>query len=549
MRDGIGAILVPCQDWSERRIKAEIFQRIKDFDPIEGISFCSFLNMIAQTQDTETLIKKSNKELLEARVTRRAVKGILFNRYSLLYLMNLFSNLAFSKTEQITGHPSDEYRFPKKFYEALLLANDLYTDEEKKSGNHTSSLLRTTFLREWPYYYMPLIVEELAKNRIIRYQYVFTDLIAKLPQDRASALVQAVSELEILHNISLKNFFKGLEKLFFWFMRVPNANQRIPSGPLQKFGFKPDDISSFYIQKAQFDEDENFLKCLQSLAVTGWASAINDIQNISFYDGIKPIFDNPIFQGATDVYCIADLGFVIDKIGGGFLWRLMPKDQAKRDKCLRQRGYLLEGYFNELVRRIFPEAVITGDQINQPDAVVETDGYILIFEFTTERIDTATLYSSDITKLEASIQKCLFETGSGKPGKFKKLNDYVESYLLRGKTIIPILITESRFGDFDLLDPIGGWLTKAIKQNALKNLEKFKPIIMDLDDLEAYWGMSQADSSSTNFSEALLEWNALGNKGPFHFTLMNYLQGQFAQRSTNINWSSFFRPPQPIPTE
>ena len=42
MRDGIGAILVPCQDWSERRIKAEIFQRIKDFDPIEGISFCSF---------------------------------------------------------------------------------------------------------------------------------------------------------------------------------------------------------------------------------------------------------------------------------------------------------------------------------------------------------------------------------------------------------------------------------------------------------------------------------------------------------------------------
>lgn len=554
MREGLAPIIVPCQSWDDERIKSEIYERIKDFDKIEGISFSSFLNMIAQTQDMEVIIQKSNKELIEARVIAKKCHGILFNRYSLNYLITVFSSLSFSDKEKITGNSSEDYKFPKKYYEALLLANDLYTYEETRSDDGKTSFLLTNFIREWPYYYLPQIVEELARNRIVRYRYTYVDLILTLPVSSISALREAIRLLESTHTISLSDFFKGLEKLFYWFLRIPNANRRVPGGSLQQFGFRPENISSFYIQEAQFDGDQAFLKCLYALAVNQYGISANNIKNINYYQGIATIFDRPIYQGAKDVYSITDLGFLIDKIGSGLIWHLMPKESVARQDCLNQRGKLMEEYFNKLMVNIFPGVNITGDQANQADAILETKDAVLVFEFTTEKIPFASLYSSDMSKVESSVLKTLFLTGSGDPGKFKKMNDYVKEHLSKGKKIIPVLVTENKLGDYDLLDAIGGWLTRGLSEHSLDNLRLHKPIIIDLDDLETFWSFAREGSCVEDFLHASISWNNLDgrDKGPFHFAFLNYFESLFGSRPTNPDWSAFFRapiPPSSLPAE
>lgn len=73
-------------EYVDRLIK----ELIKDFDVINAVGFCSFLNMVYQTREIDDTIKLTKNDIRDLNmVPKRNKNCILYHRINLLYLISL----------------------------------------------------------------------------------------------------------------------------------------------------------------------------------------------------------------------------------------------------------------------------------------------------------------------------------------------------------------------------------------------------------------------------------------------------------------------------
>ena len=545
-----GSLILPLSYLDdERNIDTLISDIIQNFDPIEAISFSSFLNMICQTAGADELLSLSKKELRLAGLAKNPPDNkLLFHRNNLLYFVSQIIEQNVNGDIHITGEGNS--RNSKKYYKTLLLINSKINKNADSDKNDT---LMKMLIREYPYYYDPQLIDEIYSKRICRYKYIYNKLLNSLLKKDEKRICEGIEAIEQKMGISLKDYFYVLEELFSWFVSMPVAkrtaqDQKVKNSPL---GFNYNNLNSFYIDKAKFSNDEKFLKLLEGLSKnlpdlrSYFESKKRKDKIDNFYKCVQNLFDYPILKLNEKQSCIIDLNFLIEGICSGFLWKI----PAERKDIKDAYGKLIEEYFECLIKKIFPNINITRAENNKPDAILEFENYIVIFEFTTEYYRIASLYNADITSFKEDLHKLLFNTGKDdkkgrdkkQKGKFIKLNDYIEQVKNNNKKIIPILLTENYLGDFDLLNKFDNYLEDEINKNGLKNLRNRKPLIINLDDLEIFWAISTENAADTDFIDCIESWEkAKAEKGPFHYNFSYFIANKKNGVVRNTKYREFF---------
>ncbi len=538
---------------NDKNIDSLVNYFIENFDSIEGISYSSFLNAIVQTHKAEETQKIGWNELKHCELVNSDNNaGVVFHRDNLLYMIAKLIKKEKLGDIKITGQKT--LNSAADYYKSLLLISSKATFNPPKSQSE-QSVLRDYFLRAYPYYYLPDIVETIFELRFQRYWYIYNDLIGKLNNGKVAKVKEGVELITTKFNLSLEDYFHVLTGIFTWFLIAPNAKRKNPENEdLKKIGFEPKNINSFYIRKQNFGEDSDLFKLVKNLAYS-----LNDFKQKlqvtrkdtieGFYKDFQTFFDFPVFKIDDDNYCIIDLKFLFEGLCAGFMWRINEISPQNLQAIKEQYGYLLEEYFIELLKNIFGEKNISRPNDNgKPDAIIETDSHILIFEFTVEYYRFASLYSESMGLFQQDVYRLLFNEGKhdlnsrGKKdkGKFHKLNNYLEGYKNSQKTIVPILVTENYFGDYKMLNRFKSQLSENIDNKNLINLKSHTPFIINLDDLEIFWRMSNSEKAADQFSAFVENWTKLQDKGPYHFNFSYFMSESYKKDEVKNNSNKFF---------
>ncbi|MFA4829303.1 MAG: hypothetical protein WC855_08525 [Thermodesulfovibrionales bacterium] len=533
----------------EKNIDTLINDIIQNFDPVEATSYSSFLNMLCQSVGSGELLEINKKELLLTGLTKKIPDNkLLFHRDNLLYFVAQIIEQNVDGDMHITGECNSQNS--QKYYKALLLINSKINKEA--DGDKDYAVMKM-LIREYPYYYDPQLIDEICLKRICRYKYIYNELLNSLPPKDEKRIYEGIKAIEQEMGISLKDYFYVLEGLFNWFVHMPVAKNTAPNQKIRNssLGFNYNNLNSFYIDKAKFRNDEKFLKLIEGLskglpALRSYFKGKERKDKIdNYYKCFQNFFDYPIFKLNGKQFCIIDLKFLIEGICSGFLWKI----PAERKDIEDAYGLLMEEYFEFLLKKIFQSINITRAENNRPDAIIEHQGYLIIFEFTTEYYRIASLYNTDTSSFKEDLHRLLFNIGKNDPmargkkqkGKFIKLNDYIEQEKNKNKKIIPILVTENALGDFDLLNKFDNFLEDKIKSNALMNLQYNKPFIINLDDLEIFWAMSVENAAETDFIDCIESWEkAKAEKGPFHYNFSYFIANKKNGVVRNTKYREFF---------
>ncbi len=413
---------------------------IKNFDNFESVGYSSFLNAITQTCLAEESEKLGLGEIKNANFKHVPKNGIIFHRDNLLFFIAK-SLLKECGDLKITGQKT--YKNAQNYYKALLLISQLIPD---------SSLEKDFLLRAYPYYYVPQTSANIYEIRLQRYWYIYNDLLAKLDNSKKNHIQCGIKEIEKKANLSLKEYFHVVSQIYVWFLKIPNIKRKNLKNPFQKLGFNYKNIDSFYIRKDNFGEDSDFLNLINhlSLGLEEFKEKMCKSRKDSidgFYQHFQSFFDNPVFKINDENYCIIDLKFLLEGICSGFMWHINNYSEQQLKLISEQYGYLLEYYFLELLEKIFGKNNIKrAAKDGQPDAILETDEYILVIEFTTEYYRFSSLYNEKTDLLKDDLHRLLFNSGKNDAkarnkkdkGKFFKLQNYIENIEGNSKTIIPI---------------------------------------------------------------------------------------------------------------
>lgn len=526
---------------------------IENFDSVEGISYSSFLNAIVQTHKAEEAQKIGWNELKHCGlVNTNNNVGIVFHRDNLLYIIAQLIRKEKLGDVKITGRKI--LSNTANYYKSLLLISSKVAFNPPESQSE-QNVLRDYFLRAYPYYYLPDIVETIFKMRFQRYWYIYNDLIGKLDNGYVGKVKGGIELIAREFNLSLKDYFHVLTEIFIWFLLVPNAKRKKPeNSDLKKIGFEPSNIGSYYIRKQNFGENSNLFKFIKQLS-----HSLNDFkQKIQkdrrdsikgFYKDFQTFFDFPVFNIDDDNYCIIDLKFLFEGLCAGFIWRINEISPQSIQGIREQYGYLLEEYFVELLKKIFRGQKITRPSGNgSPDAILETDSHILIFEFTVEYYRFASLYDENMESFQRDVYRLLFNEGKhdlnsrGKKdkGKFHKLNNYLEKYKNSQKVVVPILVTENYVGDYEILDRFNNQLSENIDSKSLNNVKQNKPLVINLDDLEIFWRISDSEKAVDQFIEFVENWSKLQDKGPYHFNFSYFVSETHKKDAVKNSSKEFF---------
>ncbi len=542
---------------SDENIDALIADIANDFESIEAISYSSFLNAMVQTYKADDIKYWGWNELKHCRlVSEKESKGIVFHRDNLLHMLGILIDKESLGTKKITGQKTFENA--AEYYKALLLINSKKVFHPPEQFTE-QTLLKDTFLRSYPYYYFPDIVESIYRVRLQRYWYIYHALIDGLQEEKINLIKDGLKKITESYSLSLNEYFYGLVGVFGWFLQTPVLkNADSTSKEAQKLGFNHKNLESFYIRRRNFGEANSTFTLVERLAkdLNGLKENLHMQRKDpleGFYKFFRTFFDCPIYKIDANNYCIIDLKFLLEGICSGFLWKIKEISSLDIGKVKTQYGYLLEKYFVHLLKRIFGEGSVKEECAEgEPDAIVETDQYIIIFEFTIEYYRFTSLYSEDGKRFAEDVQRLLFNKGEGDQhsrkkkdkGKFFKLNSYVQKFADTKKTIIPILVTESYFGDSELLERFDGCISKGIEENGLNNLKGNTPLILNLDDIELFWRISNSKKAVEQFTGLINQWNQLGKgKGQYHFSF-SYFISKSDEKIDNdfknfFNWADF----------
>lgn len=353
--------------------------------------------------------------------------------------------------------------------------------------------------------------------------------------------------LEAKYNIKLSDLFSVVKKFFTWFIGIQENFRMRNIVPKADFPmFNPKNIESFYIQLNNFKGVDTFLRIIDlfSKDFNGFKNRFamesnqRDIIDNEVFKYIRCFYDYPIFKCSDEVYCIIDFKFFIERICRGLTWLIKAalKENASLNKPIdkgidEQNGYLLELYFSKLMQNIFGINVkITSDIPNSPDAIIEVinNGVktFVIMEFTTKQYRIASLYYSSAKCFFDDVDRILFKNDKKDMGKFQNLDKYVTNLEIENSgeniEIIPVLITENPIGDYDLINRNNEYLDKRLRENGLKAMLRWKPIILNLEDIEFFWGTHEPSTITHVLIEKLLKWRNNTEKGHYWYYFGNY---------------------------
>ncbi len=542
-----GKLIVPISYLNDsKNIDSSIVEIIKNFDSVEAISYSSFLNAIVQTCDVDESLRLGMEEIKKLKLTNRShVSGILFHRDNLLYLISQIIQKNKNGTLKITG-PGNSSNL-REYYKSLLLISSKLN---KSEGDKRYNVLKDYFIRAYPYYYSPKTSFVIYSTRIQRYWHIYSEILIELD---LSSITEGIKIIEEKTNISLKEYVYVVGQILMWFLQIPYERNTARNGGLNNLGFNYKHISTFYINKDKFGSGESFIKLIDHLSIDleGMKQKfLNDQRRDKiegFYEHFQNFFDKPIFKIDENNYCIIDLKFLIEGMCSGFIWHLNDLSPVKFEQIKDQYGHLVEEYFIFLVTKIFKGVLITNKETNQPDAILELDDYIIIFEFTTEYYKFASLYNTNTKEILDDLYKIFFNEGKtdnrgrGKKdkGKFLKLENYIKVKESKGKKIIPVIITENYIGDYDLIDNFDRFIEKEISNKQLNRLKKHKPLIINLDDLEIFWAFSEHSKASQEFVQYIQSWEK-SDKGSFHYNFSYFIIEQTDGLIKNNDYKKFF---------
>lgn len=513
-----------------------IENKIKNFDPIESICYSSFLNMVCQSTDSTDLIELQKNELRNLLKTHLDYppSKIFFHRDTLLhYISRVISNRIVGK-DNITG-PANE-KNSLKYYQSLLLINNKI--DFLKYENFERELIKS-----FPYH-VPNALYWVYKQRIIRYSYIYDEILPKIADGKKAILSAAINLMEERTCVNLMNYINTIKGLFIWFIGARYKGVKSPQ-------FDRRNICTFYIDSRQFNS--NFVATVEALSkdLNGFYREYqkerrDEIDN-EVYLHFQRFFDFPVFKLNENQFCILDLKFLIEGICSGLIWKLdsivrESNGQSYSIQAVREQyGYLLEEYFCFLMKRIFTDARITSDQIGEPDCILELstqdDDYIIIIEFTTKYYRISSLYNESSDNFIRDLTRVLFNEEKSDRGKFINLDEYVSNYKNGNKKLIPILLTENWIGDYDLLNRMENMLDNKIQEHNLENVKTHRPVILSLDDMETFWAICTEGNEKKEFVSLIDKWEK-EEKGKYVFNFANFISD--GKKVSNEKYLEFF---------
>ena len=91
-----------------------------------------------------------------------------------------------------------------------------------------------------------------------------------------------------------------------------------------------------------------------------------------------------------------------------------------------------------------------------------------------------------------------------------------------------------------MLDQFNDQLNKNIESKNLENLKQHKPFIINLDDLEFFWQMSNSEKVAEQFIDFVESWSTSKDKGPYHFNFSHFVSKNHKKDEVKNNSGDFF---------
>ncbi|HHF7345227.1 TPA: hypothetical protein ACPSKB_001646 [Legionella feeleii] len=263
------------------------------------------------------------------------------------------------------------------------------------------------------------------------------------------------------------------------------------------------------------------------------------------YKSAQRLVGTPLLILDSETRCPFDLACLIDT-NGALTYKIFEdgyfsgiEDQRFKDfKRFKDEIYarVSEDMFLSLVKEFFPNNFYyTADKEGYPDGILKVDNSLIILEYTTRDPGFISLYSHEISTVVTKYKNILTNNSlqtdpKAKLGQISNQIDLLKKDFSFSK-IIPILITDNHFGDYDLLNNIDHFLTHAIWEMNLTNLKENKLTILSMDDFFTIFMLKETNNCKI-LMESLDKWNLNYQlKQEFYFSFSCFLLNEYKIKS------------------
>lgn len=217
--------------------------KIKDFDPEESIRFSSFLNMICQTTPIEDLLQLQIYGIGRLFKKRDLVNlylkpKIIYHRDNLLHYICRIISKEVNGNDTITGKDISSNPNLWKYGKVLLLINN------KINFLAYQQDFEREIIKSFPFYF-PEGFFRLYTQKIIRYSYIYKQILPHIKQNQKTVLLSGINLIEKKYNIRFDDYIDTIKDLFIWFLGIKETG-------LNNVRFDMKNKETFYINKERF---------------------------------------------------------------------------------------------------------------------------------------------------------------------------------------------------------------------------------------------------------------------------------------------------------
>jgi hypothetical protein len=496
-----GIILPSTNDYSFENIENLVLKYIKDYEPNHLIEFSAWLNMIYSVNDIKTNVAFQNNLLLKTGWPTYADK-VLIHRFNTLSLIGL----AAKHIESLKGTISlseNSLEDCGKYVVALALLN---------CHRHNTHDFIRQLIRDFPNYYPSDFIKTIFYNRILK-------SYALISYKKNSIWMNLLLSFKKKTNINIKDIVKFTSLSWTYYFNKFDINR----------------MGTFLIDDSKFDKSLPVIRKL-SITVKELAEKLSP-QDMELYKLPVETVRQPILSKGEGIRYPVDFVSIIDT-NGALAYEIFEQcyfssqTGNKRDQYRKFKDDIYwsisEDIFIEIIKEIFPDNFQeTREKKGYPDCILQDDRSIILLEYTTAEPGFMSLFSENIQKVKNKYKNVLITRQNQKKSKakLKQISDQIE--LIKkahpNKKILPILVTDNHFGDFDLLNEMDNFLTSAIIDNKLQNLLQYKITILSMDDIFTIFRYEETNSFP-NLVLKLNDWNSdLSIKKKYLFSFSSYV--------------------------